>query len=1495
MISPGERFNAFNSNRLVKRDEGQTFDLGGSVIIGPNKLAVYTFFHLLNRSITNSPYVFWIQIIVIFFQLAISLIQPASENLWKVYDDKYSIFFTVMQYILRFCPRGAPEYVYIILVVIYSVFTISHFSLFLAIVHLIKKKKESNTLLHIFFYMSYLIIPIIRGSAITIFTYFIKTIFYETSLTSLIISIVSLIALILFFFMICLSAFAMGTSPSPNLNNPAAIWAPCTYKNISYEISAAITIMVIEFLRAAPRNIIGIVLICYIFVLDIPMSIYNVIRMYYINLLAYSFIATQFISIGLFLIVIIIISFFGDVIPFYALIVVWLGIPVVVMIIMHLTTKTRVTRIILRLQACQAILKPFGAKETNIDFDEQDTPEVLYGELQIKSDNQALFALRSACVMNCDMFGDLSLIKYCLQYHPKMMFEFLHMLFLVPNQHAYLQTLIDQFLTNHKPSLLQEAILFQIVTSISESSNELTTGIMHEISRQNLQALKCEQILAKFWRGAYKGDISQMSHQAFAFNRAENELNRAWHQLLTRYPFSTPVLKEYVKFLANIGGQHRKVEEILQIHPQFSDVLNLNDHDINIPLLQQSVEEAVNRRPISSFVYIKSIFGTSILVSIISCIVAVIIGFLFMNDTGSTSDFNTACQTLQAYIGPILNIYDDVADNLDDAREKLYNETNNMQSAIVTYFNTMPNRVLHSFSEKIIKFKYKFDQIDTTEDADPVKAIRLFGYYSRTIALTPVGDETTSMVMVNAAPILDMIQQTSEDELAELDLKIGSFTTYIPIFYVATWAVLLLVCFPIYVNSLSNLKLELRYILSMYLTIPRSIINKYMDKKDGVTSRGESKNFFSFSANIAHHLNNMWEDDKEEEHDTNVADGFKVLVADANENVDILPQKWVIQSYVVYFSVTGALLLISTVMVILFTDFCKEMTYCFHTVDAMSKRMIAIALVMHGITTNCNDGSTLTPENLKTNLEFSREKHKHLMFMSSDQLISKNMMTAQRDMYYTKLCDDPTNLSCMSLNSLFDYFVNIASNLTNVMLMGNDPDQAQAKQLRRMFNDILYPLLDDSLTSAFQYITSEFSTMRLTVILIFVVGLLVVLIFSVLFMSPVIEYLDSTIEGVKLPLKFIFPLDVADLPKIKIYLQGESDWKNRKRTEDIADMNSSNFLNTMEEPFAVFESDQTLLFANQAFYTIASTAREACVGLPLEDIFAQLMPFRTVDNHPFNTILDAIRTIKRGEEPQVSKIRTTFEKAGRTMQSVDLRVAAIKEEDNLRAVAVYIEDLSEQRRIEEKIKMESSISQSIIDHIFPEVLSSALVEDGKLCPVTYESAGLLSFELSYAMSDRDEYDESLITGCALLVRSMQDAFVNFPSITTLVHDPPRFTLMSVPTSEGQIEFDLVELSHFVMVVNEVFTSSTTGVFKLTAIIHEGPVTIIPIDMRLTIVETAGQGIEELDELRKEAPPGNIMMSDHCSSIIGQQASISTETIEDSTLVNLIRTKTEEVF
>ena len=61
----------------------------------------------------------------------------------------------------------------------------------------------------------------------------------------------------------------------------------------------------------------------------------------------------------------------------------------------------------------------------------------------------------------------------------------------------------------------------------------------------------------------------------------------------------------------------------------------------------------------------------------------------------------------------------------------------------------------------------------------------------------------------------------SNDELSSIENTINLFVQLIPIYYVVSWGVIVIIMFPLIGGALANVKNEIRYLFSIYLTIPR--------------------------------------------------------------------------------------------------------------------------------------------------------------------------------------------------------------------------------------------------------------------------------------------------------------------------------------------------------------------------------------------------------------------------------------------------------------------------------------------------------------------------------------------------------------------------------------------------------------------------------------------------------------------------------------------------
>ena len=137
--------------------------------------------------------------------------------------------------------------------------------------------------------------------------------------------------------------------------------------------------------------------------------------------------------------------------------------------------------------------------------------------------------------------------------------------------------------------------------------------------------MKCQQVLQKIWSSCYKGDITAMSRHAFTLEHIIDQLNKKWTYLALRYPFSTPILKEYIKFLKTTGCQHAHADAICQANPKLEDTTVTIDTEINMNILKQAIEEATDRRPVITLTKMNLIFAIA-LIFVNLIILATVIG-----------------------------------------------------------------------------------------------------------------------------------------------------------------------------------------------------------------------------------------------------------------------------------------------------------------------------------------------------------------------------------------------------------------------------------------------------------------------------------------------------------------------------------------------------------------------------------------------------------------------------------------------------------------------------------------------------------------------------------------------------------------------------------------------------------------------------------------------------------------------------------------------------
>ncbi|OHT07159.1 hypothetical protein TRFO_01283 [Tritrichomonas foetus] len=1522
MISPGEKFNAFSTNRLIKKEENTAFGFNQKLVISPTKNSFFLFVHLVNRSITNIPWLFWISLIAMFIQCAIAVIQPFNESHWEGIPEMKPIVF-YLSIILRYVPLTAPPLVSTIIFAIYSVLVIAHFILVFVIVTMMKNKKDTNILIKIFFFYSYLVLPLFRSSLICVISEQVTQIVRNPSFGTFFLSLFALIILILQLIMTGFVQFIMGSSPSPNLVNPLAIWGPCAWRSVIFEEYVCLCIAFLEFIRSISNNVIYAIMIVVLLLFSVPHSIYQSVRTYYISYTAYEYIGALLWAITAFTLIHLFICFIPSKIPYIAILVVWISLPVMVFIIMRSITLSRIKKVLRELDQCGTLTSAVDDTGYNNqeEFDVEHTSSV-YDSITCKNSSQAIFIARAACVTSHPVFTDLSLLQYFVDRFPSGLFFFLYLAFLVQNQQVYVQKLIDLYLEESKPGILQSCVLFQIITSMQESSNDLPQSLIRELGKQKLQAMKCQQLLSKFWTSCYKGDITQMSRHAFTLNRHIKDLTNNWKLLILRYPFSTPVLKDYIQYLSTTGTQHKIVEAILTNHPQLNDITTnqYEQQDLNTPILHQAVEDAVDRRPIYSISKIQCALAISIMIALLFLIFIVALSFILLNSYNSYNEFIYQSECFVSVFANIPNLFDDVIFSGDsfDSRSIIFQETEDLANSLNSMLLQMPKTVLDSTSLVYHPLYIQVDRHNETKKTDFINMLRLTAYFARCLSFVPIDDISVSLVIKNWVDTIGVLETTMTNTIVGIEEIVNVVVTYSPIFYALNWILLLLIMIPLLYISITALKDEMTYLFSIYLTIPRSTITKFIDSSGGKQQDKKNTTLF-LSTSFAHHTTttSMRDDDENEGRaNVNIADGFKMLVNDSSANISVLPKNFVLKAVLIFSFLCGIIAVLSTVGCFLFISFSNSLIECFYTQKTIADRTSGSSISMHGVT-SC--GEDIDPTLHSAIIQQTAKLHTAILFKDSSYNLS-NKALADSDVVNIQSgerCSNQTDFACRSLVSLFDYFINQVSNASSYFKNSTvDRNANNYETIRRIYNDNLYPLLFETQKELYEFTKDQINNFRTEILIIIIISFAVIALMFFFCVRPVMLEVNQSIEAVKLPLKHINPVEIVDLQKVLMYLQGESDFKRGGQNEKGNESQGGNsILNVMLCPFAIFEDDLSLLFANSAFYSILGTSREAVIGLPLSDIFANVMTFKSNESHPFNSLLDTVSQLQRGVAPvNVIEIRTELEVNNQSPCPVMIRLVGIcqtthnEDEDenkqNLKAssYALFINDLSHKRALEEKMKYETEVSQKLVDSIIPKSLLNVIRNGDSLEAHKFDNIPMCMFTIKFNAPE-EEFEDELMIACSLFMRTANDVNQNFAVLVTkLIQDPPVWYYISGYDNQHQenLSIAISDLCHFALSVIEVYNASSTTNYALGAVIHVGQLSVIPMQLRLPMVEALGSGFSRLKEIgQSSTKPGLVQCTPEIEALIGEQKAFILTKDGNDHLFSLKRgaepTRTDDAF
>lgn len=1306
------------------------------------------------------------------------------------------MFLKVMTIVFRYVPNNASMLAENIVFGFIALFTFCHLFLFLSIIITLRRKKNITMQLKVFFVYSFVIVPIFRSCSISITARHLRLIIEKPSMANFFLSACALLVLSTIYFMTALCTFALGSSPSPRVANPLAIWAPNTWENVQFDILVLICMTIIELECNATELVISILLIVRLAIL-FSLIFLHIHKIYFLTMRAYEFVSAIFLTFDTYLIFLIILSFKPNLIPYWILITLWCVIPVLYFSILKAINFVRVRKTLVKLKKLKTLdLSPKPSTDSS------DELLQTYTDLNLGKDWEALFAVRIACVYGLDCFANGSLLRFVMHTYESLQFNMLYMSYFIPDNLTYVKSQIDSYLSRKNPSLVESAIIFQLITSIQESSNELSQEMSQEISKQILNTMKCEQFLSKFWAGCYKGDISQMSRSTYNLYQNLADVSEDWKQLVVRYPYSIPLLVEYLKFLIGIGSQHKLAESILSVHPKLNEnilsSLQETSGEINNIVLHESIEAAVDRRPILSFYHVKLRLLATIICAFLFNIAAIILAFIFFAKCSGAGSYLYYSDTTCNLLAHSVNLLEKIETNATNGRETFFNHSKQLDLSITNLLKVMPDNILRNSSDLDYTMSVKVNEYQSTNHTGMVKFLRLYSYYSRSVAFVPYDDDLVNLMRINTFNITYSVFLASNEELYTIQRLIQKVNRFIPFFYGSIWAFTVIIMIPLIFSGIQRMKSEMKYIFNLYLTIPRSVISEFMEqKKSGNNNPTNLPNQFVNSAyNLA--------EDKEKEsgyeniNDNRAIENLKLLVHDQSSTSSVIPTRFVLKIWFILFGITFMLLISATVEVVLFTDFVSEIMLSLRTLQYIARRTLGISVALQGILSNF----TLFPyDYCQQRLQATKDFNSILLLATDTKIISKKFLSSDsiHSLVHDPKCTNQSDICCWSFANLIDYFF-----ITTTKMYNDTYKEDEVRRLSNLYNDLLYPLSYKLHENGYYFILNQFTLEKTILLSIFFVVFFVVLISSIGFVRHILHELDATIAAVKLPMKYIPPIKVPDLPRIMQYLQGEADWRKGSNANESKDERVGNYLNIIEYPHALFEEDKTLLYANPPFYNLIGAPREACIGLSLEAIFSRLMNFITDQNHPFNQIIKFFDT--KQSQTTCVKISTSFERPGKKSKNVEIRTSIINGEDGKHVFMLNFEDLSNHDMLEEMSRYERQLAESLKHNSIAVPLLNALSNGSEIVPKRFSMATIASFSISYA-SARDEYDGQIADGCSLFLRSQREVGAVFPSIVLLQQEPPQFSYLNIPDESDAIDVQAIQMVHFINAIINSFNST----------------------------------------------------------------------------------------
>lgn len=1474
-----ERFHPFEPDRLQKaRTKKQVV---GGASLSPQKTAVLALTHLLNRAMPLSRGAAWLRWLLQLIRALITCIVPSCVAMWD--GTPMGSACNGFIWALCFIQPEASSVAAIVLFVAYLILLVVIFALLGAALVRIRKNRQAGKVTGALFVVTRIILPILSGSMIWLFTDFCKRIISQPSVPTFFLSLFALIGLLATLSVTFMGSIVTAANPIPDISDPMAAWAAECWFAGTFQILIQFNFVILCVVRSMSKQTAGIVVIVYDLVAVVPIMAIVIKRQFCINYWGYEFcmIATTEMAIMFAFVGVWMVGNFSW--PYWVLFCVWFGALIVVFVVYRMIVNKRLKTIFEELDSQTLAVAEAGERDevTTLLQESQEAHSVdHFRGLSHKSARSALDTVRAACVYNSPLFMDLSLLKWAIAGYPEVKFELLQLAFLIPNNDELFKATMEEVQGSVHMTFKHYMIIYQMMMTIQESSNELTPAILRDVSKQKLATMKCQQIVTKFWTSCYKGDISQMSRMALNVHNNIKNIDRRWRFLLSRYPRSHPIFKEYVQFLNGIGCQHGLADSITKLHPTLCEVKSPeNEDDANIAQLQNSIERAVEQRPIRGIRRLNTVtcvlIGISVAFLLISAIGSIVIASSLSNSNEFVIDLFDA-ETGLSNIGVFAC---DLKEGNETARISVWESSNTVSVAF-------SEGALVATDAQFIMLTGKMVEIASESKLLSVNlpdGVTFLTYTGRAISGSPVDDDSYATLGLNVHNVVDAISSVSFKALSDVD-TICSFYAKYGIFYdVVVWAVLVVIMIPMVYLTLRNVKKEMSYLFSFYISIPHSVLAKFAEGVAGMAvSRGPDKRsqLMRLSASFVQ-SRNEGNDVYESNAGNMVADGFKIIVGDSASRASVLPKYFALKTGLLIVLSVAYFGIFTTISWQLNTNFIQEYCECLWTERVAAERMSALGIATNMVLWN-QYKETFDKATILENIDLAIAYHTALFSIDSAYHINKEAASVpeQKRLLFDARCDDDSDIECMSFAHVFDWFTNKLVELVEGEVV---PTAEDLLKVRRVYVRDLNVMMMSSF-NLFREYTEKVMDDEMIIQSVLLSASIIVFLFLFFFLIfPTMRRIDETLCSVKIPMKLIHPYDLVDIPRLIQYLRGECDWSDDKGSSDkvtekaVGDL----ILNVMGSPLGVFGSDLSLLVANSEFYSLLNTSREACVGLPMAEIFSTCMAFERDETHPFNSVLQTVSQLQRGTSPvNQIQINCDLELQGKSKSPVLLKLVGIAEnqnpndEESLCAdhFAIFITDLKPKLILEDKLKFESDMAARLMEAAVPRVLATALQQEKDQLTRTFTNVPLLMLSIKFDDFE-DETDDVVLKVYSNVMRAAQEAGQIFASVSRIVYRPPVWVYAGgIALVGSDRSFCVHETISFALTVLEKFSESEHDPYNLCVTLHYGDITVMEIPLEVPVIEVFGADYEKLRLASSLSGPGTVLatreMADFAHGIAG---------------------------